>query len=245
MRIFSLLSAAALTAAALIPTVGTAASATSCVPVDRSMPLALVTGTEPRENGTPTYLATDTVYAVVGTVRAVDTDESSGPTYGQTEVSVEVDAVFGSPPVPGADLSTVTVTEHDPGWMNGYPFDRGTRYFIPLQYDGPGGMTNFSFVCDPIAIVADPQPLIDAARAAGVVDVHEPGDDKPAPALQTLTDGGESEAPAATPNGDGNGLPLGPVAVGFAGLAVAGALLARWSRPGGYRHDHGVGPAGP
>lgn len=241
MRTFSVLSAAALTATALIPALGTAASATSCVPIGKNMPHALVTGTEPREDGTPAYLAADGVYAVVGTVTRVDTDESNGPTYGRTEVSVEVDAVFGTPPEPDGDLSTVTVTESDPGWMNGYPFERGTRYFIPLQYEGPGGLTNYSFVCDPIGIVQDPQPLIDAARAAGVVDVHEPGRGKPSPPQQqTLTEREESDPPAATPD---DGFPLGPVAVGLAGLAVAGALMARWLRMAGYRHAHGAGPA--
>jgi hypothetical protein len=95
MRTFSILSAAALTAAALVPALGTAASATSCVPIGENMPHALVTGTESRDDGTPTYLAADGVYAVVGTVTAVDTDASNQ--HGLTEVSVDVDAVFGMP----------------------------------------------------------------------------------------------------------------------------------------------------
>jgi hypothetical protein len=238
MRTFSILSAAALTAAALGPALGTAASATSCVPIGKNTPHAWVTGTEPQEDGSPTYLAADGVYAVVGTVTAVDTDASNQ--YGVTEVSVDVDAVFGTPPDPDADLSTVTVTESDPGLMNGYLFERGTRYFIPLQYEGPGGLTNYSFVCDPIAPVEEPQPLVDAARVAGVVDVHEPGKDKLASSQQTGT---EQEGSAAVPSGDSNGFPLGPVALGLVGMMVAGALPVWWLRTARYRHAHGAGPA--
>lgn len=237
MRISSTLAAAAVAAAVLIPGSGSPAAATSCAPPTGMSPRALVTGAPLWNDGNgPTYLSDPDRFAVVGTVVGVSTDAEDK--YGRTEVEVRVDALFGSAP-PTSDPSRIVVTESDPGLMNGYGFKKGTRYFIPLLHEGPDGMTNYSFVCDPIGRVGGAQRLVTAARKSGVVDVVVPG--RTPRAVPVADDGELAQTVAPSPAGS-SAEPVGTVLTGLLAGAcfVAGGLWLRRSR---YGREHGAGPA--
>jgi hypothetical protein len=153
-------------------------------------------------------------------------------------VEVRVDALFGSVPQT-ADHSRIVVDESDPGLMNGYGFLPGTRYFIPLLHEGPAGMTNYSFVCDPIGRVNDAQRLVTAARKAGVVDVVVP---EGTPRAVPVADAGQLVRTVAPSPAVSSAEPVGTVLTGLlAGVCfVAGGLWLRRSR---YGRAHGAGPA--
>lgn len=227
------------------------AAATSCAMQPAMTAHALVTGTEPREPGAPAFLADVQRYGLIGTVVDVRTDTAPA-TYGRTEVDFRVDAVLGDA-ADQTDLGTITVHQSDPGWMNGYPFESGRRYLVPVTRAASDWLpAGSSLVCDPIRPVRDAAHatrLIGAAEASGVVPVTVPGDaqqsdhddavgNPEAPAATISTDG---EGPGSTEGGDVTGMVIG---VGTAGAAgVVAVLLARRWRRGGYGHRHVPGPA--
>jgi hypothetical protein len=92
--------------------------------------------------------------------------------YGQTEVTVDVTGSYG-PPV----SDPAVVLQDDPGWLNGFPFEVGTHYFIPYVATTDG---LYSHLCDPISVVAESEVehLIVVAEAHGwgeVVPSHRDG----------------------------------------------------------------------
>jgi hypothetical protein len=88
-------------------------------------------------------------YAVIGTVTEIRTVEAGQPDYGATTITVSVEGLLGQSPAP----DQIEINSPDPGWMSGYPYRRGTTYFIPVQTEGPDGQPNYSFLCDPISEV--------------------------------------------------------------------------------------------
>jgi hypothetical protein len=132
-------------------------AALSCAPVAGATPEAVAAGTFAYDDGTGFFDHFD--FAVIGTVTAVRTDERAGsPTYGATEIDVAVDGVLGVAAAPDA----MTLTAADPGWLAGYRFEPGAAYFIPVQALSPEGKVNWTFACDPVTEVADPE--VTAAR---------------------------------------------------------------------------------
>jgi hypothetical protein len=130
------------------------AAALSCASDPGATPEAIAGGTFRFADGSAFLDSYD--FAVVGTVVAVRTDERQGsPTYGHTEVDLEVDGVLGVPVAP----ARMTLEAGDPGWMVGYPFERGRSYFVPVLAEGPEGQVNWTFLCDPISEVGDPEAL--------------------------------------------------------------------------------------
>jgi hypothetical protein len=131
------------------------AGATSCVSRDGVTPRNLLAGEA--LDGEALFERYD--LAVVATVTAIRTNEAQG---GATRTTVDVHAGFNVDRLP----PTIDVSSDDPGWMNGYPFERGITYFIPVQHPGPGGQPHYSFVCDPILEVSGPQAATDLEAVA-------------------------------------------------------------------------------
>src|SRR5690606_12961361 len=89
--------------------------------------------------------------------------------YGATQVHVDVINGFGVDEIG----EQVVVHQSDPGWMNGFAFERGSTYFIPLVHVGPNGEPDYSFVCDPISRISPEgaRQLVDlAADSIAVAD---------------------------------------------------------------------------
>jgi hypothetical protein len=156
------------------------AGALSCAPDEAATPEAIAGGTYRASDGSTFLDSYD--FAVVGTVVAIRTDEREGsPTYGSTEIDLDVDGVFGVPVAP----ARMTLEAGDPGWMVGYPFEPGRSYFVPVLAEGPEGQVNWTFLCDPISEVTDPEAL--SAELAGLAGgaglaygtPAEPGDPGP------------------------------------------------------------------
>jgi hypothetical protein len=151
------------------------AAATSCAMATDASPQAIVTGTEQLWNGERFFDLYD--LAVTGLVVEIVTDETAGsPTYGATEVHLDVINAFGVDHV----ARELVVATPDPGWMTGYAFQLGQVYFIPLRLVGPAGEPNHSMVCDPITQLR----LEDAERLPAMADsvaVATPTDAAPSP----------------------------------------------------------------
>lgn len=113
------------------------AGATSCVALEGVTPEKLLAGQQ--VHGGQLFEQYD--YAVVGTVTAIRSDAS-----GATRTTLDVHGGYNVQRL----APTVDVSSDDAGAMNGYPFQHGTTYFIPVQNPGPQGQPNYSFVCDPV-----------------------------------------------------------------------------------------------
>ena len=159
------------------------AHALSCVAHPDGSPQAIAAGTEQLAGGGAFFDSYD--FALIGTVTAVRTDEREGsPTYGATEIDVAVDGVLGVASAP----ASITLSAGDPGWMVGYPFELGAAYFVPVDAISPEGHSNWTFACDPISEVADPDAtvaelaaLVDGpGYALGLPSLPAPGDGPPA-----------------------------------------------------------------
>lgn len=148
-------------------------------------PQAIVTGTEQLWNGERFFDLYD--LAVTGIVVEIVTDETAGsPTYGATEVHLDVINAFGVDRV----ARQLVVSTPDPGWMTGYAFQLGQAYFIPLRLVGPAGEPNHSMVCDPITQLR----LEDAERLPAMADsvaVATPANAAPSPTTTTTVPGQE------------------------------------------------------
>ena len=187
-------------------------SATSCAAVEGPTPEQVAAGDDDL-GGRRFFPAYD--YGLVGTVEAVS-HEPQGP----ATTRFRVVGVLGRDSVP----PTVDVASPDPGWMNGYGFVVGTSYFVPLAATGPDGRRHFSFVCDPISVLADPVASFD--RAAAIAEQRGMPYARP------------SQPPAATPTvtvrETGGGVSATTAVVGgtagLAGVAGACVLLARRRR---------------
>lgn len=132
-------------AGALVLAPAPAALATSCATDPLATPAALTAGTHP-DRGKDFFDQYD--YALIGTV----TDKATGSRGGRTTVTFDVAGVLGR------DLAdpVIDVMLTDDGQLNGYRFEPGRAYFVPLVDRNANGLTNFSFLCDPIAPVTDP-----------------------------------------------------------------------------------------
>jgi hypothetical protein len=260
MRVGSLLTATALAGTCWLAAPLPHATATSCAVPPGLTARALVTGTEPRRAGAAPYVADPSRFVLLGTVTGVRTDGEDSPTYGRTEVDVQVDAVLGTPPDQD-DLGTVVLRQADPGWMNGYGFEMGGRYLVPVERESSSGVANFSFVCDPIRPLTGPAQvdrLVRAARAADVVPVTVPdaqptrdpaessdGSDETTADARAVATGTSGGPPPAVGTGDA-ATARRPLVVGGSAAVVGlvGFLVVR-RRGRGYRHGHGPGPAHP
>lgn len=110
------------------------AAALSCAQPPGWTPEAIVAGEEPHLRDGSRFSDLYDV-AVVGEVRGIVTNEDGkSENYGQTRSTVDVRASFGSESL----SETITVTSPDPGWLSGYPFEKGRMYFIPLRLKGGG-----------------------------------------------------------------------------------------------------------
>ena len=138
--------ACGLIALAVIGPCASLASALSCAEHPDGSPQAIAAGTERLSGGDRFFDQYD--YAVIGTVTEVQT-VGAEPNYGATTVKVDVEGVLGESSAP----EQIDISSPDPGWLNGYPYERGTTYFIPVQAEGPEGQPNYSFLCDPISEV--------------------------------------------------------------------------------------------
>lgn len=172
------------------------AAATSCVGFQGVTPQKLLAG-EPVHDQ---RLFDNYDLAVVGTVTGIRTNDAQR---GAARTTVDVHAAFGVEELP----PVLDVSSDDAGAMNGFPFERGTTYFIPLEHPGPQGQPHYSFVCDPILEVPGPAAVdeLQEVAAANGVTVAELVAPDPPPAVA-------------------GGLSLRGVAV-IAGLAV-GAMVA-------------------
>jgi hypothetical protein len=152
------------------------ALALSCAAHPDGSPQAIASGTEQLAGGGRFFDQWD--FAVIGTVTAIRTDERQGsPTYGATEIDIAVAGVLGVSEAP----PTMTLRAGDPGWMVGWPFQRGAAYFVPVAAVGPDGQVNWTFGCDPVSDLTDAEATIDElsplASAAGFVLSRPPADD--------------------------------------------------------------------
>lgn len=133
------------------------ASATSCVGTDRT-PSELVAGAPPHRQGGGTLWELFDL-AITGTVTEIRTEA------GVTEVRFEVINAMGVSTVP----AELIVSESDPGHLNGYGFQIGRTYFVPLVSPGPNGEPYWSFVCDPISeITPEDADRLPSAAIEGV-----------------------------------------------------------------------------
>jgi hypothetical protein len=169
--------ALAATTAAVVLTGATPSIALSCMPHPDGTPESIASGTAVLASGRPFLEQYD--YAVIGTVTGIRTDEREGsPTYGATEIDVEVTGVLG---IDAAPAST-TLRAADPGWMAGYPFELGAAYLIPVLARSEDGIVNFTHGCDPVGILDD--PVAGAAALGALADgagvpFATPGDTPP------------------------------------------------------------------
>jgi hypothetical protein len=143
------------------------AAALSCAPHPDGSPRAIASGTERLATRDEFFEHYD--FAVLGTVTRVSTVETPGsPEYGHTTIEVDVAGVLGH----GAPSRRIVLTAADPGWLAGYGFEEGRRYFVPVTALGPDRRPNHSFVCDPITEVRDLDGLVDdvaaSAASAGI-----------------------------------------------------------------------------
>jgi hypothetical protein len=220
---------AVLVACGALAATAPAAAALSCAPHPDGSPHAIASGTERLSTEARFFETHD--YAVLGTVTGIET-VLEGPDHGSTTVTVDVTAVLGRTDAP----DTVVLSTPDPGWLAGWPYVRGRAYFVPVQDVGPGGEPNFSFLCDPVSEVADPDALADElaplAEDAGIefaghgVDGDAAGrPSRPSgPAGPTDPSGADASSSSPLPAA---GPVLGAVTAGGAGLALVAVRAAR------------------
>ena len=168
---------------------GSTASATSCATPEDGSAQSIVTGVEKLWGEQDFFERYD--FAISGTVVSIDTDETPGSeTYGDTEVEVAVINAFGVDDIG----ETLVVSEDDPGWINGYEFQVGSTYFIPLLAEGPQGTPNYSFLCDPISRISESEASELAVIAIDPIAVATLQDPPPATTAPSSTDNEPSVA---------------------------------------------------
>lgn len=206
--------------AAVLVGAPTAATALSCASHPNASPKAVAEGTD--------HLSVDATFqehydgAIFGTVLSMRTEnDGSQPDYGRTEVVLDVTGTFG----PQVD-SPAVIIQDDPGWLNGYPFEDGTHYFIPYVENEKG---RYSHLCDPIAEIdaTDVPELVELAEQnawarAGNND-HNSGPSKAA---------GNDQLPAEPAAPAGASFDVGQLRpAGLVGLLALGAVAAAvWVR---------------
>jgi hypothetical protein len=196
------------------------AAATSCAAPAR--PRATITGDG--ERGMNGAFFDHFTAAILGEV--VATDSARGMQLGGTKIEIDVYGAIGVSTIG----ETIVLSADDSGAMNGYPFEQGTSYFVPMQRKGPQGQVNYTFLCDPIGEIAGPaaaDELLDLARRNGH-PVAVPGNgaeaqQQPGPAA------GDSAGPGAA-GGTWPATVAWAVAVAAA-LALAAVVLLRRRRP--------------
>ena len=162
---------------------------------------------------------------------AVTTDEVSGSaTYGATEVVFDVVNAYKLDSI-GEQF---VVRQADPGWMNGYFFEVGLTYFVPLMARGPQGQPNWSFLCDPIFPMAIGQALDLPQFAADGLVIGSP-DESPVLSIDDAPVTIASEVPAESSDDDSSSAVaiVGIVVVGLAALIIGWWLLRRRSAADG------------
>ncbi len=195
------------------------AAALSCAEHPNGRPEAILRGTEKLAGEQSFTEAYDG--AIVGKVIGIETNEVEGSeTYGRTVTGFAVDAAFWN--LTGA---AVLVTSDDPGWLAGYPFEIGNRYFVPLVLLGPLGQPMYSMVCDPITQVTlrRMDRLTEIARDKDVPLVVHP-DAAAMPPTEAAATAGPSERPPW--------LVAGATLAGVMAIGIAGFLASRRKRQG-------------
>ncbi len=198
-------------------------SALSCAPHPNGRPEAILRGTEELASEQGFIEAYDG--AIAGKVLGIETNEVEGsPTYGRTVTGFEVDVAFWDLP-----RGVVLVTSDDPGWLNGYPFEMGKRYFVPLELVGPDGQSMYSMVCDPITPVT-------LKRVERLIEIARANDVPMAAPAQGTTASAVEAAPSASRSEDPPWLVAGATVAGVVAIGIAGFLAARSKR--NPRPDH-------
>lgn len=153
---------------------------------------------------------------VTGTVVDIETNErrDSGA-YGATVITFDVINAMG---VASID-DRVLISSIDPGWVNGYAFEVGSTYFVPLKSPGPAGQRYWSFLCDPISrITPSDAAELTTAVMTGVPTATPGGLDSPEPRVV------EPVKPPAVEYG----VPAGPIVIA-AVVVVVVVGVAGWS----------------
>ena len=186
----------------LVGALGSPALATSCVMHEDASPAAILAGEERLAMGGA--FADQYRGAVLARVPDIDTDEREGSaTYGSTIVRLDVVATFGEV---AADQARIEMA--DPGWMNGYAFEPGATYFVPIRHEPSDVMA-----CEPITLVPE-------GEVEGLVEqLDTPAEGQ----LLTVGAGAITAEPAAAENEGGAGVPTW-VWVAVAGVVVVGAI---------------------
>jgi hypothetical protein len=198
------------------------ASALSCVEHPDVTPEAILAGTE--------TLAIDGGFfdhwdgAVLGTVVAIDTNLAQGPEYGATTIDLGVELLIGADRAP----ETMRLTASDPGWMAGYPFQEGRRYFVPILPTSTDREPASTMLCDPITEldVVDVAGLQTIASDQGI-NAAVPGSEPVEQAAPVARPVEQSTPPDLVGADDGSSdrwLVMGALGVG---AVVAGALVWR------------------
>lgn len=152
---------------------------------------------------------------VTGTVVDIETNErrDSGA-YGATVITFDVINAMG---VASID-DRVLISSSDPGWVNGYAFEVGSTYFVPLKSPGPAGQRYWSFLCDPISrITPSDAAELTTAVMTGVPTATPGGLDSPEPRVV------EPVKPPAVEYG----VPAGPIVIAVVVAGVAGWSVRR------------------
>lgn len=165
------------------------AGATSCAGPG-APPRSLVAG-EPAYDGAEGTLWSAYDLAITGMVLEIRTDEErDSAAYGATEIIFEV--------INAIDVASitdeVTVSARDPGWVNGYRFEVGRTYFVPLKSPGSEGQEYWSFVCDPISEISASEASALLAEVAEGIPTAVPGGE---PDPKPLTVGDPSDTTEA------------------------------------------------
>lgn len=182
MRRHLLIGAVAATAA-LVP--AGSAAALSCAAHPDGAPASIVAGTEKLATGKPFFEQYDLAIIGVPVGPSAATVSAPATSLPYRATTFRVDAAFGVSEV----TSTIVVTSGFPLLPPGSPqiaggsftFDPDTTWFVPLKRQGPDGLRNHSFVCDPISAIdrAEIPGLIAGARDG--LPVAVPGDAPPKP----------------------------------------------------------------
>lgn len=187
------------------------AAATSCIAP--AAPMETVKGKGDLAMGGKFFEQYDAV--VLGEITTIKTQARPMPA-GATKIGVEVYGAIGT----SAIGKKMVLTADDEGAMNGFPFQRGAFYFVPIKDTGPQGQVNYTFVCDPIGELAGPgeaDELLAAARSNGQT-VALPGN-----GAEAEPDAGPAAGESA---GTASGVSTGWVVGGGVGAAAAALLAA-------------------
>lgn len=190
------------------------AAATSCALDPSATPEAIAAGSYRSAYGGPDFFDAYDV-ALVGTVTGKQVDGEFGP----ATVTFDVAGVLGRPQAP----AVMDVTVKDDGQLNGYRYEVGQGYFVPLVDRGPDGLRNFSFLCDPISPIADADR--EFTRLGALAEGRGLAAAAPSTAADADADAEVGQDLAGTRPG------WAGAAAGLLVLAAAGAVTAAVRRP--------------